>query len=264
MGKPAIGLSLSGGGARGAAHIGLLRALEEADWKPQHLVGVSAGAIVAAMYAAGRTPDAMLQFLRNSSVYRLLGFGLPRKGLTSINYLRKRLQSELGEDTRFEDLELPLHIGITNLNEGEIELRSQGPLIDVISASSAIPFLFKPVEIDGQQYVDGGIISNMPVQPLFDAKVDFIIGSNLMPALNLPPTDLSSIFGIMWRSFDLSIIANTRPCLERCDFVFEPAELKNYNIFAFSKMEEIHDLGYEYARQQMPELLDQLASLVAK
>ena len=261
---PSIGLALSGGGARGAAHIGLLRALEEVNLAPQRLVGVSAGAIVGAMYAAGRSPDDMLQFLRSSSVYRLLGFGLPRKGLTSINYLRKRLQAELGEDITFEDLKIPLHIGITNLNEGEIELRNQGPLIDVISASSAIPFLFKPVEIDGQQYVDGGIISNMPVQPLFNEDVDFILGSNLMPALNLPPTDLSSIFGIMWRSFDLSIIANTRPSLDRCDFVFEPPELKNYNIFAFSKMEIIHDLGYEYARRKMPELQDKIGSLIAR
>ena len=247
-----IGLALSGGGARGAAHVGLLRALLEHGIVPTHLTGVSAGAIVAALYAAGCSPDAMLEFGITSSLRRFIRMGIPTTGLTKLDYLKERLALHIPEDD-FASLRRPLHIGITNLNNGVGELRSAGPLLDVIAASCSIPFLFKPVELDGHQYVDGGVVANMPVDPLIH-ETDFIIGSNLMPYANLAPTDVGTVVGIVWRCFDLGIMANTRPAAALCDLVIEPAQLNDYSIFHLHKLRELHDIGYAETVRRIPEL----------
>ncbi|MBC6994065.1 patatin-like phospholipase family protein [Neolewinella lacunae] len=251
-----IGLTLSGGGARGAAHIGLLRALLEEGIVPNRLVGVSAGAIVATQYAAGLTPDDMMDVLADASLFRLVRVGIPITGLTTLDYLKEKV-AEILPDNSFEGLRYPLYIGITNLNTGMQELRNSGPLHDILAASCSIPFVFKPVIIDGAHYVDGGVIQNMPVTPLLH-EADFIIGSNLMPYGLLPPADVGSVVNIVWRCFDLSIMANTLPSTELCDIVIEPSMLNSYNIFSINKLRELHDLGYAHTRERMPAILQAL------
>lgn len=251
-----IGLTLSGGGARGAAHIGLIRALLEADIIPNQIVGVSSGAIVGTMYAAGLGPDEMMKFVHQSSLLRVIKVGIPLTGLTKLDYLKERL-AELLPENSFRGLKYPLHVGITNLNTAQQEIRSTGPLHDIVAASCSIPFVFKPVIIDGAHYVDGGVIKNMPVEPLLH-NTDFIIGSNLMPYGLLPPADVGSVVNIVWRCFDLSIMANTLPSRELCDIVIEPSLLNDCNIFNFTKLQEMHDLGYENTRERLPEILNAL------
>jgi len=251
-----IGLTLSGGGARGAAHIGLIRALLEGGVVPNRIVGVSAGAIVGTMYAAGLTPDEMLKKVLETSVFRVIKVGNPLMGLTNLDYLKERIATIVPENS-FASLKYPLHIGMTNLNTAMQELRSEGPLHDVLAASCSIPFVFKPVEIDGYKYVDGGVIRNMPVAPLLN-DTDFVIGSNLMPFGLLPPADVSTVLSVVWRTFELSIMANTVPDTELCDIVIEPSMLNDCNIFNFTKLKDMHDLGYEHAKARMPEILNAL------
>lgn len=248
-----IGLTLSGGGARGAAHVGVIRALLEAGIVPNRLVGVSAGAIVATQYCAGMSPDQMLTAITDTSLFRLVRVGIPVTGLTTLDYLKERI-AEVVPDNSFEGLKYPLHIGMTNLNTGLLELRNNGPLHDILAASCSIPFVFKPVIIDGAHYVDGGVIRNMPVAPLLNES-DFIIGSNLMPYGLLPPADTGSVINIVWRCFDLSIMANSLSSAELCDVVIQPADLNKYNIFSVLKLQELHDLGYAYTRERLPEIL---------
>ncbi len=247
-----IGLALSGGGARGAAHVGVIRALLEHDIVPTHVSAVSAGAIIGALYAAGRTPDEMMDFAIKSSLVRLYKVGMPITGLTKLDYLKERLATLIPENS-FAGLLLPLHVGITNLNTGAQELRSSGPLHDIVAASCSIPFVFKPVELDGSQYVDGGVVKNMPVEPLIN-DADYIIGSNLMPYANLPATNVHSVIGIVWRCFDLGIMANTLPSMNLCDIVMEPPRLNDYNIFNLTKMREMHDVGYEETVRRVREI----------
>ena len=247
-----IGLALSGGGARGAAHVGVIRALLEHDIVPTHVTGVSAGAIVGAFYAAGLTPDEMMDFALQSSLVRLYKVGMPITGLTKLDYLKERLATIIPRND-FAGLRVPLHVGITNLNTGAQELRSAGPLHDIVAASCSIPFVFKPVELDGSQYVDGGVVKNMPVDPLIN-ETDYIIGSNLMPYANLPPTSVHTVIGIVWRCFDLGIMANTLPSLALCDIVMEPPRLNDYNIFNLAKMREMHDIGYEETTRRIREI----------
>lgn len=252
-----IGLTLSGGGARGAAHIGLLRALLEGGVVPNRIVGVSAGAIVATLYAAGLSPDEMMKEVLETSILRVIKVGNPLMGLTNLDYLKERIARLLPENS-FEGLKYPLYIGITNLNTGQQELLSEGPLHDILAASCSIPFVFKPVVIGDYKYVDGGVIRNMPVSPLLN-DTDFVIGSNLMPFGLLPTADLSTVVSVVWRTFELSIMSNTWPDTSLCDIVIEPSSLNDCNIFNFTKLQDMHDVGYESTRRRMPEIQRALA-----
>ena len=258
MYKLNIGITLSGGGARGAAHIGALRALTEAGIVPNEVVGVSAGALVGAMYAAGVPFDDMMDFALRSSIFRFYKIGMPLTGLTSSDYLKERLATVVPANS-FEPLVHSLHVGVTNLNTGQLELWNRGPLHEVVAASCGIPFLFRPVVIDGAQYVDGGVIENMPVKPLLN-RSDFIIGSNLMPYENLKAADVKTVVGIVWRCFDLSIMANTLPSAELCDVVLEPSGLNDYHIFNLNRLSDLHDVGYEHTRKRLPFIIRSLES----
>ena len=247
-----VGLTMSGGGARGAAHVGMLRALLESGITPNRIVGVSAGAIVGTLYAAGLGPDEMMSAVAETNLVKLVRFGIPTTGLTRLDYLRERVL-EVIPDNSFSNLRYPLHIGITNLNTGQLELRNSGKIANILAASCSIPFVFKPVTLGGSHYVDGGVICNMPVTPLLN-DADFIIGSNLMPYGRLPPADTGTVVNIVWRCFDLALMANTIPSIDLCDVVIEPTFLNSFNIFSIHRLAELHDLGYEHTLKRMPEI----------
>lgn len=251
-----IGISLSGGGARGIAHIGVLKALEENGISPEVIVGTSAGSIVGALYAAGYNADEMLAYLKDISLLKIFRVGLPNKGLASLYFVEKLLLEALPDD-RFEALKKKLFIGITNLLTGKLEIISQGPLHQVILASSAIPLVFKAVEIGNNLYVDGGALDNMPIQPL-QGLSDIIIGVNVMPIVPIEAKSVNSMLGIATRCFEMAIWSNTKPNLRRCDIVIEPTGIYQYSIFQFNKYQELFEIGYETARKSMPDIKMQL------
>lgn len=261
--KIRIGIAFSGGGARGIAHIGVLQALEEHGFAPQVLSGASAGSIVGALYASGQTPQQILEFVKGASVLKIVKVGLPYSGLTKLTYLRDRLAAFIPEDS-FEALPKKLYVAVTNLNTGQLEILDSGPLFQAVMASSALPLVFQPVEIDGQLYVDGGLLENMPIRPLVYADVDLIIGVNVMPLVDAPNKSVQSVFGIATRCFDLSIQANTRPNVELCDLYIEPVGVRRYHIFQFNKYREFYEIGYQSAMEQMPELARLVADVARR
>jgi NTE family protein len=198
------------------------------------------------------SPDEMLEQVANITVVKVIKFGIPRTGLTSMDYLRERLR-EIAPDDDFSKLKRKLSVGATNLNTGKFQLFSEGPLHEPVAASCSIPFVFKPVLINDQLFVDGGIISNMPVDPIRD-EVDFLIGSSLIPDSELSLADLSSVISISWRTFDLSVRANSAECGPCCDLLLEPPDLANHNIFSLKKIQEIHDIGYAYTKAKLEKL----------
>ena len=255
--KSKIGIALSGGGARGIAHIGVLQALEENGIFPDVISGASAGAIVGALYAAGKKPLEILKFVEKSKIYKTISFGMPIKGLTDLSYLSSLLAKNI-EKNNFESLSKSLFIAVSNLNSGELEIISRGNLFEVVVASSSIPLVFKPVLINGQYYVDGGLMNNLPAEPIRQ-KVKFLIGVNVMPILKNENGGFQNMLRIGSRMFEMSIWTNTKPSLKLCDEVIEPKGLSDYNIFSFNKLKELYEIGYESALDKMPQIKSQIA-----
>lgn len=251
-----IGISLSGGGARGIAHIGVLKALEENGIYPDVISGASAGAIIGTFYASGMTPDQIFQLVRKSSLLRLFTVGIPNRGISKLTYLKSLLEKNIASDT-FEGLPKPLIVSISNLNTGQTEEIDKGSLYDVIVASASIPLVFQPVEIGGQVFVDGGLLNNMPMNRL-RKKADFIIGVNVMPDIQVDSGSFESTFAVATRSFQLSVIANTRPNFKYCDVLIEPEKVHPFHVFQLNKYKEICEIGYEKTLSLIPEIKEKI------
>ena len=252
--KHEIGISLSGGGARGIAHIGVLQALEENGIFPGVISGASAGAIVGALYAAGKRPLEILDIFQDSSLIRLFKVSLPTIGLTDNSYIKEILAQHIATDD-FAALEKELYISVTNLSRGEYEIIYQGELFEIVATSSSIPILFKSREIRGDLYADGGLLNNLPVEPL-RSQCRYLIGVNVTPIFYEP--DLSNLLQIGYRTLDLVMWSNVEPRLRRCDVVIQPAA-DVYGFFDMHKTEEIFTLGYEAAMEIMPDLLHRVS-----
>lgn len=245
-----LGIALSGGGARGIAHIGVLKALEENGIYPDCISGTSAGSIVGALYAAGKTPDEILDFVvANSNILKVVRIGLPTVGLTKLTALKEALGEIIPIDS-FESLQKPLHLAICNLTAGKLELRNAGELFNVVVASCSIPIVFQAVRMNGSTYVDGGIMLNLPAEPLY-GYCDQIIGVNVMPNVAVRNNEVDNLMEIGMRCFEMTIAANTEMQLALCNQIIEPKKLHDYHPFAFNKYQEIYDIGYEEAMKNM-------------
>lgn len=253
-----IGLALSGGGVRGVAHIGVIRAMEEHGIQADVVSGTSAGAIIGALYAAGVPCDQMLTMVRESNVYRIIRFGWPLLGFASLDYLKLRMQDLLPANS-FDALAKPLYIAITNMNTGQLDVRSRGNLLDCVAASCAIPMIFEPVEIDGEVYIDGGIMCNLPAGPIRN-ECDLLIGINLMPQLQLPSEELRSLISIAARCFELSIWRNQQDDIPLCDLHLSIYGLHKHNLFNFGKIDEIYERGYQAGLEAIPGIQALIAS----
>lgn len=245
-----IGIVLSGGGARGISHLGALQAINEMGIKPRFISGTSAGAIVGALYAAGHSPAEMLDFITKTNILR---YFKPASNLTGILRMEKTAEAFrlfLAEDS-FESLKIPLFINATDIERGEIVYFNSGELIKPIQAASCIPFLFAPVEIDGRFYIDGGILNNLPAEPLV-GRCDYIIGihSNAVSELKV-----SNMKQVIERTFHLVINANIEPRKSLCHLFIEPPEMASYKVFDVAKAKEIFDVGYRYTQQVLTEAL---------
>ena len=251
-----IGIALSGGGAPGVAHIGILKALRENGIEPEVTAGTSSGAIVGPLYAFGAATDDLEAFARVGIGIKLLRFGNPLRGLIKLTLLREKLEAVLPVDD-FECLQRPLYVTASDLQKGELKIFSEGPLIAAVQASCAVPLLFHPVVIDGRQYIDGGLYLNLPSQTIRD-KCDFLIGSNVMPLVSAEVGPINSLWGISNRVFDLSVHHNASPSRELCDFLIEPEDLMNYHVYNFARSDKLVEVGYRAAMDVMPTLLREL------
>lgn len=249
-----IGIALSGGGAKGIAHIGVIRALLENGIEPTIVSGTSAGSIIGSLYAAGVSTDNMEKLIADSSIMKIFRVvGIPGSGLVKLDYLKERLAEFIPEDS-FESLNFPLFVCATNLNQGKAVYFSAGTIFDKVVASCSVPWLFKPIEIDGQMYVDGGITNNMPASILRD-KCDILIGSNVKPKVHVQSNkDLDTFMGITQRVVDLSLWTNSKPNIKLLDVYIAPEKVNDFSFFSMTKVKELCEIGYEEAMNQMPKL----------
>jgi NTE family protein len=238
-----IGIALSGGGIKGIAHLGVIQAMEDFGLKPGIISGVSAGAVVGALYADGHTPKNIARFFQESKFFQLAKVSIPKKGLISQTRFHRALGGMLRAQT-FEELEMPMVINATDFSEGKPVYFSSGPLLKIIMASVSIPVVLNPVEMNGKQYVDGGIFCNLPAR-IIRSRCRKLIGVHVNPIESVKP--LGSIIDIAERAYHLTIQSNTLEEKQVCDLVIEPVKARSYGMFEVGKSEELFRIGYEAA-----------------
>ncbi len=238
--KYEYGLVLSGGGTRGFAHLGAIKALEENGIKPDIISGVSAGSIVGALYADGQHPEKVMEMLVSKKLWSFIKIIFPKKGLLKMTGFERTLRASL-KAQRFEDLEIPLLVHAVNINTVEYTCFDKGDLIQAVKASSSIPVAFPPVEIDGYQYLDGGIVNNFPVEPL-TGICKKIIGINVNPVGE--DYEINRLSTIAIRSFHLSMRNHAETRRDKCDMYIEPEEVQKYGILDLQSAEKVFEAGY--------------------
>lgn len=239
-----IGLVLSGGGARGIAHLGIIKALYEMGVEFDQIAGTSAGAITGALIAQGYSPDESLKIIESSSFVRHLRPAWTRMGLLRIDTVADLYKKYIPHDS-FEKLQIPLHVLAVDLNDGEQVIFEQGELIRPVLASCCLPGIFEPMRINKRQFVDGGVLNNLPVE-IIENKVDSIIGShcNVLG----PRKPVTSMRGVIERSLVLAVQSKTKERFAKCTVLIEPPQLAQYGTMDISKARELFRIGYQHTR----------------
>lgn len=239
-----IGIALSGGGARGMAHLGVIKALEEIGLRFSQVAGTSAGSIAGSFYCYGYKPDEILDIIIKTGFLKSVRPAWAWTGLLSMDGFKEVMFRSMPEND-FSALKIPLTVVATEIRLGKVHYFSEGELIPAVLASSSIPALFSPVTFNGNVYIDGGILDNLPVKPLM-GKTDLIIGSHCNPVEQR--FDFGSVKEITERSLLLAINVSTSMSKSHCNIMIEPSDLGRFSTFDLAKGKEIFDIGYAYTR----------------
>jgi NTE family protein len=242
-----IGLVLSGGGARGVAHVGVIQALEELGLTFSCVSGTSAGSIVGALYAYGYKPQEMLEIVKHVSIFKAIRPSWTRAGLLTMDGLKDLLLQYMPEDD-FKALKIPLTIAATEIREGAVHYFTDGELVPAVMASCSIPALFSPVNYRGGLYVDGGVLDNLPSKPL-KPSCDFLVGSDCNHITG--DFDAKNIKVVLERTILMAIGANTLSGKALCDVLVEPTGLGHYGAFEIAKAHEIYEFAYRYTKENI-------------
>ncbi|WP_339924314.1 patatin-like phospholipase family protein [uncultured Cyclobacterium sp.] len=240
-----LGVALSGGGVRGIAHLGILQGLNEEGIYPDCLSGSSAGAIVAAMYAHGYQPKEIFDIIVQTKYFKFFKPSISFKALLRMDLLADLFAKYLPEDD-FSALEIPIYVVATNFQKNRTEFFSKGPLIKRLMASSCIPGMFEPILTDGDLYIDGGVLNNLPVEPLVNT-CDAIIGINCnnLPELKVGP----NIKGLIERSVIMALNYNVYSRKDKCDYFIDPPGLAQFGVLEIKRAAEIYNTGYQYCKE---------------
>lgn len=282
--QPTVGLVLSGGAAKGLAHVGVIKVLEEAGIPVDMVGGTSMGSVVGGMYAIGYDAQTLEKIVLNQDWSQLLSDNISRKNMSieekqeqskyfvsfPVQNFKIKLPSGLGEGQNvsmlLSRLAMPVHhiedfsnlhrpflcIG-TDIVSGEEVVLDDGYLPDAIRASMAIPTIFSPMEIDGRWLVDGGLVNNFPVDRVKEMGADIIIGVNL----GFKPyskKELNSINTILEQSLFFQSLEKNRKNQLLCDVLIAP-DITNNSSASFEDAERLIKIGEDAARRAMPELM---------
>lgn len=245
-----IGLALGGGAILGAAHIGVLRALDERKIQIGSITGTSIGAFIAALYAFGISPREIEEKVTGLNWLDAARFSFSKYGLLSNKKLGDTLKKTLG-DVDFEDAEIPLAVIATDIGACRKVILKEGSVAKSVMASSCIPGIFIPVELGGKMLVDGGLVENVPISPLKKMGADMIIGVDLNANRKYKkPEDLIDVLA---NALDLAIDNATRIQAEEADILIAP-EIGAYNRTDVEKVHNLIKEGYDSAKTILNEI----------
>jgi len=281
--RPKIGLVLSGGGAKGIAHVGFLRVMEEAGIHPDYIAGTSMGSLVGALYAIGFSVDSIEsmiysqnwdEVLSNKVSYRSVNMeekkeygeyfaelpfygwkpSLPAGAIKGqgLELLFEKLTMSTAGITSFDSLYIPYRAVATDLLTGNAYVFSEGPLAIAMRSSMSIPTIIQPIKYKGMLLVDGGLVENFPVSVVKDMGADIVIGVYTGGQF-LPEEDLTSMLAILKQSSLLGGIIDAKKQRKNVDIYVEPY-LNDMSASDFNKGSKFYKRGYDAAMKKMPEL----------
>lgn len=254
---PRIGLALGGGAARGFAHVGVIQVLEEAGIRPALVTGTSAGSLVAAIYASGRNGKQLRQVAETMEEATFADWTLPlfNRGMLRGDALARYVNGQVGSRL-IEDMPLPLGIVATDLNSGQSMLFQRGDTGTAVRASSSVPGVFQPVRISGRDYVDGGLVSPVPVRAARQ------MGAELVIAVDISSPPESNLAGgavdVLLQTFSIMSKSINYFELKEADVVVRPT-LNGVSSSDFGARKRSIEAG----RQAMQQLLPQLRIAIA-
>ena len=243
-----VGLALGGGAALGAAHIGVLRYLEEKEFKITHIAGTSVGALAGGAYACGVSLGEMTGFARRARWTKLTRLAIPRLSLFTNERLQEQLRHLVG-DRHFNETAIPFAAVACSLVTGREVVIRQGPLVDAILASCAIPGIFEPVERDGDLLCDGGVANQVPDDVVWAMGAQRVVGVDLISNLtgNERP---DSVLGVFYKSMNI-LIKRTISCHQKTIMVYPGT--KNFSTFDLKNYQAYMSAGYRAAQETLEE-----------
>ena len=243
-----IGFAFSGGGAKGAAHCGALQALYEYGISADIVAGTSAGSIAATLYAAGVAPVDMANMFATLDFKDLLGAQTPRGGIFDSKPLVKHL-SKIIPYRNLENLPIPARVVATSLEKGCVRYFTEGEIAPRVAASCSIPIVYQPLKIDGEHFVDGGVLMNLPVTPIREC-CETVFALNLHHAETIPYKD--RLTGVAVRCSALMFLSNVMIEAEKAD-IFINIDTSDYSVYDLSKVETLFHIGYDTAVKVLEE-----------
>lgn len=253
---PRIGLALGGGAARGFAHIGVLQVLEEQGIKPDLIVGTSAGSVVAALYASGKTPAELTNMAMTLDESTITDWVFPGRSLLKGEALAKFVRN-LTAGKQIENMRLPLGIVAADLQNGQPILFRRGDPGMAVRASSSVPGVFEPVKIGGREYIDGGAVSPIPVRYAKQMGADVVIAVDISAIPEGQPT--KGAVDILLQTFNIMGHAISQFELQDADVVMRP-KLEGIGSAEFSARRLSILAGREAALMVMPQLKERIAA----
>jgi len=239
--RPKLGLVLSGGGARGIAHVGVIDALRSHGLAPDLIAGSSSGAIVGALAAADHSTQTMLEFFQRASPFRFSAVTVRKAGILDTSKVVASFLEYFPDDS-FEALKIRLFLTATDIVNARLSIFESGPLIPAILASCSMPMVFTPTEIDGRWYVDGGVLNNFPIEPL-RGRCDVVLGHYASPLRSVKNSDISGVLALSERALEVGMHFASKQKFHECDVMLRCPELSEYSMFDTRHHDEIFALG---------------------
>ena len=255
---PKLGLALGGGAARGFAHVGVIQVLEEAGIKPDLVVGTSAGSVVAAFYASGKEGAQLQKAAETMEEATITDWTVPLlgRGMMRGDGLARYISKQTG-GRRIEEFKMPLGIVATDLKTGEGVLFQRGDVGTAVRASSAVPSVFEPVRIGTREFVDGGLVSPVPVRYARQMGAEYVIAVDISSAPESAPT--GGMFEILMQTFTIMGKSINHFELKEADLVVRPA-LNDVGSADFKARRRSIEAGRAAMLQALPKLKAALAA----
>lgn len=244
-----IGLTLSGGGARGFGHLGVIKALEEKGIKPTIISGTSAGSLIGAFYAAGYSIDSIIKISKKTDFFSFKNILFRKAGVFNMNAFETLIDEHIPGNT-FESLKMPLYVAATDIVNAKTVYFSSGKLSTAVMASSCIPMVYEPIQHNDTYFLDGALTDNFPVEIIRD-KCDFLIGV----AVNSLSAKLEDLHmkDMLDRSFHIALGSAIQEKSKKCNLFISPTEMSRFGMFDMDKIDEIINYTYAYTSNFLKE-----------